>query len=158
MSTVWVNHMVNSGRSEADARYFVIARHRPWLAPGASREMTFICHPELARDLGAAGRLLKTHRLPRQGASLRYASFSMTGKGCHWQERAVAPPAPGSAVLRTRRGNVPQPGPLQGKYEPRSNRMEIAPSPAQELEALNRPFPASSCQGTLSAGPGGNAL
>jgi hypothetical protein len=50
--------------------------------------MTFICHPELARDLGAAGRLLQPHRLPRRGASLRYASFSMTDKGCHWQEPA----------------------------------------------------------------------
>jgi hypothetical protein len=41
-------------------------------APGASREMTFICHPELARDLGAAGRLDAplVSRLPVLGVGL----------------------------------------------------------------------------------------
>jgi hypothetical protein len=42
-----------------------------------------------AKDLGAEGPPLVIGRLPRRGASLRYASFCMTDKGCHWQEGAV---------------------------------------------------------------------
>jgi hypothetical protein len=71
-----------------------------------------------AKDLGAEDRLLVAGRPPRRGASLHYASFSMTDKGCHCEKGAPSQSGPGGALLRARRGNLRQAGPLLGRGHP----------------------------------------
>jgi hypothetical protein len=121
----------------------VIAKLRPWPPPAATSPFVILSE---AKDLGAEGRLLVAGRLPRRGASLRYAPLSMTDKVCLWQEGVQVRFFSGHGLIRSRRGNLPQAGPLPANALRRPKPMRLLPSSAGPASASsNRRVSAMYC-------------